>query len=139
MSAQTDQQAQDSSLREIEELVRQLADAQQRGDVDELDSLLSEDFKLVGPFGFVVGKPQWLEQFRPQALQISTLEWDELDVRTYGPARLAIVIGRLVQQATYAGRPSDGTFRVTVMAIRGGDRWRIAGAQYSAIAPPPRS
>ncbi len=46
------------------------------------------------------------------------------------------MIGRLKQSASYAGRPSDGIFRVTVIAIRAGDRWLVAGLHYSPVAAP---
>ena len=137
MPTQTDQHTQGFSANQIEDLLHWFADAQARPDVEALASLLSEDFKLVGPLGFVVGKSQWLEQFRSGALQISALDWDELDVRTYDDPHVSIAIGRLQQRAAYAGRPSDGTFRVTVIGIPSGDHWLIAGLHYSAIAPPP--
>jgi ketosteroid isomerase-like protein len=137
MPTQTDQEAQSFSTDQIEQLLRRLADAQQRADDEALASLLSDDFKLVGPLGFVVPKQQWLEQFRSGALQISALDWDELDVRTHSQSQIAIAIGRLKQRAAYAGRPADGTFRVTVIALRADDRWLIAGLHYSPVAAPP--
>jgi ketosteroid isomerase-like protein len=136
MSIRTDQQLQSFSTQQIEDLVRSLADAQARADAGALAALLTDDFKLVGPLGSVVPKQQWLEQFDSGALQISALDWDELDVRTHGYAQVAIVIGRLKQSASYAGRPSDGIFRVTVIAIRAGDRWLVAGLHYSPVAAP---
>jgi ketosteroid isomerase-like protein len=136
MSTQTDQQLQAFSTRQIGDLLDSFADAQEHADRDALGSLLSDDFKLVGPLGFVVARQQWLDQFRTGGLQISSLEWDELDIRSHGYWQVAIAIGRLQQHATYAGRPADGTFRVTAIAIRAGDRWLIAGLHYSPIAAP---
>jgi ketosteroid isomerase-like protein len=136
MSSHTDQHANDTAS-QMEDLLRRLADAQRRADVDGLASLLSDDFELVGPLGFVVPKQGWLEQFRSGAFEVSAIDWDELDVRTYADSQVSIAIGRMQQRAQYAGRPSDGTFRVTVVAIRAGDRWVVAGLHYSPIAPPP--
>lgn len=118
---------------EITDLLARYAEAQRRPDVNELSGLLTDDFKLVGPLGFVVPKEQWLEQFRTRRLQIQSLEWDELDIRTHAYARFAIAIGRLTQAATYAGRPADGQFRVTAIAIGHGTSWHLAGAHYSGI------
>jgi ketosteroid isomerase-like protein len=136
MPTETDQLLHSFSTDQIEDLIHAFADAQKRADDEALASLLSDDFKLVGPLGFVVPKQQWLEQFRSGALQISALDWDELEVRTHINSQIAIAIGRLKQRATYAGRPADGTFRVTVIAIRAGDRWLVAGLHYSPVAPP---
>jgi ketosteroid isomerase-like protein len=135
MSTQTREQLQ-AFPSQIEDLLRRLADAQASAEVEILASLLSPDFKLVGPLGFVVPREQWLHQFRSGSLQISALDWDELDVRTYVDGRSAIAIGRLDQQATYGGRPVNGAFRVTVIALHAGDRWLIAGMHYSALTPP---
>jgi hypothetical protein len=99
---------------------------------------LADDFKLVGPLGFVVPKQQWLEQFHTGALQIESLAWDEVDIRTYADAGFAIAIGKLTQAATYAQNRSDGQFRVTLIAIGRGVTWQLAGAHYSPIAAPGR-
>jgi hypothetical protein len=105
-------------------------------DVDELTGLLTDDFKLVGPLGFVVPKQDWLKQFRAGTLEIQSLEWDEIDIRTRAYAYSAIAIGRLTQAASYARKPADGQFRVTAIAIGQGTTWHLAGAHYSPIAAP---
>jgi hypothetical protein len=69
----SDERIQEMTTQQTEKLLHRFADAQQRSDVAELDSLLTGDFKLVGPLGFVVPKQQWLEQFRSGALQITSL------------------------------------------------------------------
>jgi hypothetical protein len=135
----SDQQAVSLTTDEITELLERFAEAQRLSDVDTLSKLLTDDFKLVGPLGFVVPKHLWLEQFRAGTLQIESLEWDEVDIRTYAYANFAIAIGRLSQVATYAQRRSDGQFRVTVIAIGHGTTWQLTGAHYSAIAPPGRA
>jgi hypothetical protein len=132
----SDQQIVSLTTDEISKLLDRFSEAQALSDVDALSGLLTDDFKLVGPFGFVVPKQQWLEQFTTGALQIESLEWDELDVRTYAYAGFAIAIGRLTQSATYAQRRSDGQFRITAIAIGHGTTWHLAGIHYSAITAP---
>jgi len=133
----TDQDTLATTTNQINDLLKDFAEGQRLSDTDQLSSLLTEDFKLVGPLGFVVPKQQWLAQFESGALRIESLEWDEIELRTYGYAQVAIALGRLRQAATYAGKPADGRFRVTVTMLRLGPRWRLAGAHYSAIAEPP--
>jgi ketosteroid isomerase-like protein len=125
-----------TTTNEIQRALEEFADAQIRGDSGALAQLLTDDFKLVGPLGFVVPKAQWLEQFNTQALQIESLDWDELDIRTYGYRMVAIAIGKLTQTATYAQTLAGGQFRVTAIALRDGPRWRLAAAHYSRIAAP---
>ena len=121
---------------EITGLLTRFAKAQRGIDADELSALLTDDFKVVGPLGFVVAKQEWLEQFRTGMLQIQSLEWDEIDIRTHAYAYFAIAIGRLTQAATFARKPADGTFRVTAIATGHGTSWQLAGAHFSPIAAP---
>jgi hypothetical protein len=132
----SDQQAVDMTTNEVGKLLERFAEAQRLPDLDALSELLTDDFKLVGPLGFVVPKQQWLEQFHSGALRIESLEWDEVDIRTHAYAGFAIAIGRLTQAATYAQNRSDGQFRVTAIAIGNGTTWHLAGLHYSPIAAP---
>ena len=95
-----DQQTVNMTANEVGELLNRFAEAQRLSDLDALSELLTDDFKLVGPLGFVVPKQQWLEQFHSGALQIESLEWDDVDIRTHAHANSAIAIGRLTQIAT---------------------------------------
>jgi hypothetical protein len=134
----SDQQIVSVTTDEISKILERFAEAQIASDLDTLSELLTDEFKLVGPLGFVVPKQQWLEQFAVGALQIESLDWDEVEIRTYAYAGLAIAIGKLTQAATYAQNRADGQFRVTVVVIGHGVRWHVAGAHYSAIAGPDR-
>jgi hypothetical protein len=121
---------------EIKDLLTRFAEAQRLSGVDELSGLLTDDFEVVGPLGFVVPKHEWLKQLRTGMLQIQSLEWDEIEIRTHAYACFAIAIGRLTQAASYARKPADGQFRVTAIAIGQGKSWHLAGAHYSPIAAP---
>jgi hypothetical protein len=134
----SDQQIVSLTTDEVSKLLERFSQAQTLSDLDALSELLTDDFKLVGPFGFVVPKEQWLEQFATGALQIESLEWDEIDIRTHAYAGFAIAIARLTQSATYAQSRSDGQFRVSAIAIGHGTAWQLAGIHYSAIAAPRR-
>jgi hypothetical protein len=134
----SDQQLVDMTTHEICTLLERFAEAQTVSDPDALSELLTDDFKLVGPLGFVVPKDEWLEQFRSGALRIESLQWDDVEIRTHAYANFAIAIGKLAQTATYAENRSDGQFRLTAIAVGYGTSWHIAGAHYSPIAIPGR-
>jgi ketosteroid isomerase-like protein len=134
----SDQQIVSVTTGEVSKLLDRFAEAQRLSDVDALSRLLTDDFALVGSLGFVVPKQQWLEQFHSGALQIGSLEWAEVDIRTYADAGFAIAIGKLTQAATYAQNRSDGQFRVTLLAIGHGVTWQLAGTHYSPITAPGR-
>jgi ketosteroid isomerase-like protein len=119
---------------EILAIGAQWAEAERSADTTVLAGLAADDFRLVGPFGFVLDKTQWLGRYAPGALVTSSLTWDDVEVRDFG--QTAIAIGRQTQQATYQGRPSDGQFRVTHVFVRDQDRWQLASLHLSLAAPP---
>jgi ketosteroid isomerase-like protein len=118
--------------------IRELGDrwlgAEVDADVDTLQTLVTDDFRLVGPFGFVLDKEQWLDRYRSGDFSTSRLSWDDVDIRDYGEA--AISIGTQNQEAAYQGRPSNGAFRITHVFVRRGDSWSIAGMHLSPTTPP---
>jgi ketosteroid isomerase-like protein len=121
---------------EILALGQRWAEAEQRADIPILDGLVVDNFRLVGPFGFVLDKAQWLERYQTGALDTKSLSWDEVEVRDFGDT--AITIGRHTQQATYRGQSADGQFRIThVFVRRAVSGWRIANIQLSQLAGPP--
>jgi len=123
-----------STQAEILALGQRWAEAEQRADTATLDKLAVADFRLVGPFGFVLDKAQWLDRYRSGALATNSLVWDEVAVREFGDT--AIAIGRHTQRATYQGRPADGQFRVTQVFVRDGGQWGLASLHLSQAAPP---
>ncbi len=120
---------------DIRRLDQRWADAEQRGDVDTLAELVSDDFVLVGPLGFVLNRQQWLERYRTGDLVTKSLEWHDTDIRDYGDC--AIIVGVHTQKAEYRGNRVDGEFRSTHIAVRRDGQWRLAGIQLSPIGAPP--
>jgi ketosteroid isomerase-like protein len=122
---------------QVLELGRQWADAERAGDADALEPLLADDFLLVGPLGFMLDKTPYLGSRRSGDLRHESLVWDDVHVRGYGDA--AVAVGVQTQRIMYQGRDASGRFRVTQVATRRGDRWILAGLHYSPIAQPPES
>lgn len=119
----------------VREFGRRWADAEQRGDAAALDAMSTEDFTLVGPLGFILDKQQWLDRYRTGGLVTRTLAWDEVSVRDYGDA--AVAVGRHTQRAEYQGHPADGSFRSTHILVRRGGQWLLASQHLSPIGGPP--
>lgn len=124
-----------STEQEITEIGRRWAEAEVAGDTDTLDALSTDDFTLVGPLGFVLDKKQWLDRYRTGELVLTELTWDELAVRDYGTA--AVAIGRYAQRASYQGNNTDATLRGTQILVRDGAEWKLAGLHLSPIGAPP--
>lgn len=120
----------------IMELGERWAEAECAGDVETLAGLADDGFRLVGPFGFVLDKDQWLDRYRSGAFHTRTLVWDEVSVADHG--EVAIAVGKQTQEATYQGHPSDGEFRVSHVFARKADGWRLIGMHLSQATPPAR-
>ncbi len=121
---------------QILELGSRWARAEVDGDTAALDDMAAPDFRLVGPLGFILDRAQWLGRYQDGALVTRSLDWDEVEVREFGD--MALAIGRHAQQATFAGQPADGQFRVTHVFVRSApSRWQIAHIQFSHLAAAP--
>ena len=119
---------------DVQDLLDRWTDAERTGDRDSLDALLADDFVGIGPVGFALPKPAWLDRFGPE-LHYDRLELDEITSRDYGDA--AVVVARQHAVGEARGNPVPGDTRVSfVLVPSGGGRTRIAGIQYSFMAGP---
>lgn len=124
-----------TELEQVREVEQAWVEAELAADSARLAELATDDFVLVGPFGFVLDRAQWLDRYRSGDLVTSALEWRDTTARVHGDC--AIVVGIHDQQAAHRGRPDNGAFRATHVLVRDDDRWRLAGMQLSTMAAPP--
>lgn len=124
-----------STQEQVLELGRRWTRAEVDGDTAVLGDLAVDDFRLVGPAGFVLNKAQWLERYESGAMVTQDLDWREVDVREYGDT--AVAIGVHDQQATHQGREVNGQFRATHILVRRDGEWRLAGIHLSPMGGPP--
>jgi len=118
----------------IQDIGMRWAEAEIAGDVGTLDALATDDFRLVGPFGFVLDKEQWLDRYRSGDFVTTSMTWHDIETRDYGDS--AVTIATLSQDAAYQGTPASGDFRVGHVFVRRGGEWAIANIQVSLAAPP---
>jgi len=114
---------------ELADFPRRWADAERRGDVEELRQLLTDDFTAVGPRGFVLDKQRWLDRYSSGALVHDAFAWAEVSVRQYGGA--AVAVGVQGQQSVYEGRDVDGHFRITQTIVEEDGCWKLAAVHLS--------
>ena len=110
------------------------ATAESSGDTGVLADLVTDDFRVVGPVGFILDRQQYLGRYQG-GFSPESVEWADVVVRDYGSA--AITIATVTQKATFAGERADGQFRVAHVFVKPADRWQIANVQYSMIGGPP--
>lgn len=120
---------------DILDLVNSWAATELAGHADGLADLLTADFAGIGPVGFQLDREQWVGRHRNGTLTNHEFTVTEPQVRTYGDT--AVVVAVQHQKTTAMGRDTSGSFRVSVIATRQEDRWRIAHLQLSGpmIAP----
>ena len=116
------------------DLVQRWAAAEEKNDVGALDGLLAGAFAGVGPFGFILTRDQWLARFTNGLVNRSFIVTD-LQVRDFGTA--AVGTGVLAQQTSWQGTDNSGRFRVTIVAVRAADRWRLAHVHIGPLQAPP--
>jgi ketosteroid isomerase-like protein len=117
---------------QIQELGQRWAAAEPQGDAHALGELLVDDFRAVGPLGFVLTKQQWLDRYGAGGLQNASFTFDDVGVRVYGDATIAI--GTQTQTGSFRELSTDGTFRVTQTVILERGRWLIASIHLRPIA-----
>src|SRR2546422_1252 len=110
-------QATENQIRELE---ARWAEAERTMDVAFQRTLMDEDFRGVGPVGFILNKEQWLGRYGG-GLKIESFDVDNIEVRTFGDT--AVAIGTQVQEASHQDRPVNGRFRVTHIYLRRAGNW----------------
>ena len=116
------------------DLVQSWAAAEEKNDAGALEKLLDDEFAGVGPFGFILTRDQWLARFT-NGLANRSFTVTDLQVRDYGTA--AVGIGVLAQETSWQGNDNSGRFRVTLVAVRTDDRWRLAHVHIGPLQAPP--
>jgi len=118
---------------DVLDLVRRWAAAEERNDPRELGELLADDFRGVGPVGFVLGRDEWLARFAG-GLANRAFAVEDVEVREYGTA--AVVVGVLAQQTSYPGGDNSGRFRITAIAARQANGWAVANVHIGPLVTP---
>lgn len=115
-----------------QELVRSWERAEAAADAGALAGMLAEDFRGVGPFGFVLDRDQWLVRYQ-DGLSVASFALSDVEIREHGP--LAVALAVQTQSMTYRGRPSEGRFRASLLMHRVDPAWQVLGVQLSGPMP----
>lgn len=59
----------DQQITSYRDLSERWAIAEQQGDYEALEALLADEFKAVGPRGFLLDKDEWLQRYRTGRLK----------------------------------------------------------------------
>ncbi len=120
---------------QILDLGQRWANAELRADTRTLDELLDADFACVGPLGFILNKEQYLASRRSGDLKHEAFAWQDVHVRVYGDA--AVAIGSQTQKTNYQRHDASGQFRATQVFARKADGWVMVSLHLSPIGQRP--
>lgn len=119
----------------LEQLAEDWATAELHGDAASLGEVLADDFVGVGPRGFMLTKEQWLSRHEAGNLRYESFGLDEIQVRPYGDA--AVAVCRQTAEGVYEdenGRYDiNEQFRATLVFVKLRENWLLAGLQLSPI------
>jgi hypothetical protein len=122
--------APDSTEQAVRTAQEEFDRAELEADRETLERLITEDFASIGPKGFLLTKAEWIDRHRH--FTYHALDTSEVDIRLYD--RAAIVRNVQRNRATYDGQDSEISVRVSQTWVLQGDRWRLAGIQFSPLA-----
>ena len=105
------------------------AEAERKVDPNTLKYLVNGDFSLIGPFGFVLNREQWLDRYKTGDLKNESFDWKVEGNKDYGC--MAVIQGVQTQKTLDRGQDSSGSFRVSLVAMLHGEADHIAHIQLS--------
>jgi ketosteroid isomerase-like protein len=103
------------------------------GDAGVLQSMVTEECRIIGPKGFYIDRDEWIRTHKDSEYEQLRLESREVEIQPWGHDT---VIRWEVQDSScvYKGQTIDGLFRVTQVWVRQDERWRLASVQYTSMS-----
>jgi len=115
----------------IQAILDTLKASEQANDAHAMAALLTDDFRFIGPAGFVITGEQFAGRFDGGALKTTSFDLTDLDVREHGDT--AVAVGVWTQETTFQGTPNNGNFRFSGVFAKEGDGWKLLHAQLSPM------
>jgi ketosteroid isomerase-like protein len=106
-------------------------DALRRNDVEELDGLLHDDVRFLGPDGLTIDKATDMAAHRSGAFVFHTVHELERDVQMFGSAGITRVTLHLAGKVD--GEPLDARLAYTRTWQKEGAAWTIVAAHGSVV------
>jgi uncharacterized protein (TIGR02246 family) len=118
----------------IQEILDTLIMSERANDAHRMAGLLAEDFRFIGPAGFVITGDQFTGRFDGGTLKTTSFDLTNVDVRE--PGDTAVAVGVWTQETTFQGNPNNGNFRFSGTFIKDGDGWKLLHSQLSPMMAP---
>ena len=119
----------------IQNILDTLIASERVNDAHPMAGVLADDFRFIGPAGFVLTGEQFAGRFDGGALKTTSFDLANVDVREHGDA--AVAVGVWTQETSYQGHPNNGNFRFTGVFVKDDDGWMLLNGQLSPMMGQP--
>lgn len=117
---------------EVREVLKQMIDADLKGDARALDRTTTEDYTITRDNGVVRTKAETLQGIKDGTTKFDSFVVSDVLVRVYGEA--AVVTFHEDIHGSRAGKDMSGQFRKVRVFVKRGGEWRAVMAQRTRIA-----
>jgi hypothetical protein len=117
---------------EVREVLKQMIDADLKGDAGALDRTTTEDYTITRDNGVVRTKAETLQGIKDGTTKFDSFVVSDVLVRVYGET--AVVTFHEDIHGSRAGKDMSGQFREVRVFVKRGGAWRAVMAQRTRIA-----
>lgn len=122
---------------DVKKVLADLAASLSKNDTAALDKIYGDDYTLVTATGEIATKAQRLEAIKSGDLKFENVAFDDVKVRSYGDS--AVAIARSSGKSWNKGKEQNTSYRVTFVATKTKDGWRLVSAQLTNLEAPAKT
>src|SRR3977135_1615805 len=123
-----------NSIRKLEE---KWTESYKKRQIDNLSSLLAEDFVITVEDGNTYSKSGYITHTADSSVQVDVAEISDLKVRMHGNA--AVATGAYHERGKSNGKPYEYRDRLTDVWMKIGNKWQVISSPYSGPLKQERS
>jgi uncharacterized protein (TIGR02246 family) len=117
---------------DVKKLIGDLAAALGKNDAAALDKIYADDYVLVQQDGNVATKAERVGAIKSGDLKFENVEFKNVKVRSYGDS--AVALADSSGKSTNKGKTVETAYRITFVAHKTKDGWRLVSAHLSPMA-----
>jgi len=115
-----------TTIRKLEE---KWTESYKKRQIDNLSSLLAEDFVITVEDGNTYSKSGYITHTADSSVQVDVAELSDLKVRMHGTT--AVVTGAYHERGRSNGKPYEYHDRLTDVWMKFGNKWQVISSHYS--------
>jgi len=115
-----------TTIRKLEE---KWTESYKKRQIDNLSSLLAEDFVITVEDGNTYSKSGYITHTADSSVQVDVAELSDLKVRMHGTT--AVVTGAYHERGRSNGKPYEYRDRLTDVWMKFGNKWQVISSHYS--------